>query len=259
MADKEEPKESIPMEQQQWLNRRVHGEGVVELELGHAPQNTLSVEFLMDFQSQISLLEEDPEVKSIVLTSPFKDFSTGTTSKDWHQDSTSSEALERALNAAFLTLFACPKPVVCVARGEVLEAGMFFVLASDIRVAHARAAFEMSDVSRGQIYPVTLMEIARATLDPQSQRRLMLGGQRLGPISGRHAGFIDVIADDYEDLIDYALKEARKLANLHPESYAQVKMELRQDALARIAASLSEDPEIANHWLPHHTGRRDTA
>lgn len=247
------------MEHQQWLNRRAHGDGVVELELGHAPQNVLSVEFLMDFQHEISALEADPDVSSIVLTSPFKDFSTGTHQKDWTQDSASSEALERALNTAFLTLFACTKPVVCVARGEVLEAGMFFVLASDVRVAHARAAFEMSEVPRGQIYPVTLMEIARATLDPQSQRRLILSGQRLGPISGRHAGFIDVIADDYDDLIDYALKEARKLAKLPLEAYAQIKLELRQDALARIAAALSEDAEIANHWLPHHTRHQDTA
>ena len=39
------------------------------------------------------------------------------------------------------------------------------------------------------------MEIARATLDPQSQRRLILSGSAPGPgpISGRHAGFIDVI------------------------------------------------------------------
>ena len=247
------------MDQQQWLQRREHGDGVVELELGNAPQNALSVEFLMDFQHQISALEADANVKSLLLTSPFKDFSTGTEPAWWEQDSTSVEALERALNAAFLTLFACTKPVVCVARGEVLEAGMFFVLASDVRVAHARAAFEMSEISRGQIYPVTLMEIARATLDPQSQRRLMLTGQRLGPISSRHAGFIDVIADDYDDLIDYALKEARKLAKLPAETYAQIKMDLRQDALARIAASLSEDAEIANHWLPQHTEQRDTA
>ena len=90
------------MEHQQWLNRRAHGDGVVELELGHAPQNVLSVEFLMDFQHEISAMEADPDVSSIVLTSPFKDFSTGTNQRDWKQDAASSEALERALNTGSL-------------------------------------------------------------------------------------------------------------------------------------------------------------
>ncbi len=247
------------MEHQQWLNRRAHGDGVVELELGHAPQNVLSVEYLMDFHHEIRALEADPNITVIILTSPFKDFSVGTNPEDWKQDAASREALDRALNTAFLTLFACSKPVVCVARGEVLEAGMFFVLASDVRVAHARAAFEMSEVSRGQFYPVALLEIARATLDPQSQRRLILSGQRLGPISGRHAGFVDVIADDYNDLIEYALKEARKLSNLPLECYAQTKLKLRQDALARIADTLIEDVDIADHWMPQGNGQRGTA
>ena len=93
----------------------------------------------------------------------------------------------------------------------------------------------------------------------QSEGRVRLSGKRRGRIAGRHAGCIDVMADDYDDLIDYALKEARKLAKLPLEAYAQIKLELRQDALARIAAALSEDAEIANHWLPHHTRHQDTA
>lgn len=242
------------MHQDHWLNRRAHGDGVVELEMAHAPRNALTVEFLMDFQHEIMLLEHDPDVKSIILTSPFKDLSTGTDPEQWQQDQSASDALERALNTAFLTLFACGKPVISVARGEVLDAGMFIVLASDMRVAHARSAFEMSQLARAQIYPIALMEIARAMLDSHSQRRLMLTTQRMGPIAARNAGFVDVLADDYQDLTDYALKEARKLAKLSGETYARIKLELRRDALERIVTELAEDPETANHWL--QLGRR---
>ena len=122
---------------------------------------------------------------------------------------------------------------------------MFFVLASDLRVAHARAGFEMTEVLRGCEYPIALMEIAKATLDSNTQRRLMLTGQRLGPIAARNAQIIEVIADDLEDLHGYALKEARKFAALSAETFAQIKFELRADTIGRIEdlldATLSPD------------------
>ncbi|MFY1707710.1 enoyl-CoA hydratase/isomerase family protein [Tritonibacter scottomollicae] len=225
------------MERDEWLNRRLHGDGVVELQLGHAPENQLTQDFLRDFTLQIKELSVDPDVKSVLLSSPFKDFSTGV--------APDASAVGADLNAAFLALYACPKPVVIASVGLCSGAGMFFVLASDVRVAHARAGFEMTEVQLGSEYPIALMEIARASLDSNTQRRLMLTGQRLGPIAARNAQIIEVIADDLEDLHGYALKEARKLAALPAEAFARIKFELRAGTINRIEdlldATLSQD------------------
>jgi len=223
------------MEQDEWLNRRQHGDGVVELQLGHAPQNQLTPEFLRDFQDEVSSLSGDTDVRAILLTSPFKDFCTGLP-----PETTVGDIPQAELNAAFLALYACWKPVVVASAGLCSGAGMFFVLASDIRVAHARAGFEMIEVQQGHIYPSALLEIARATLDSNTQRRLMLTGQRLGPIAARNAQIVEIIADDLEDLHGYALKEARKLAALPPEAFAAIKRELRANTIARIESRLDE-------------------
>ena len=124
---------------------------------------------------------------------------------------------------------------------------MFFVLASDLRVAHARAGFELIDVQLGREYPVALMEIARATLDANTQRRLMLTGQRLGPIAARNAQIIEVLADDLEDLHGYALKEARKMARLPGQAYAKIKRDLRIDTIERIETRLDNELQPATH------------
>lgn len=247
------------MEQDDWLNHRIFDHGVVDLQLGHAPRNALTVEFLLDFQRKIIALDDDPDVRAIILSSPFKDFCIGAEPQTDRDDSTSRGALRRALNTTFLALFACSTPVIASVRGEVLDEGMFFVLASDLRVAHARSAFEFSAVTEGKGYPVTLMEIAKAALDRNTQRRLMLTGQRIGPIAARNAQFVEVIADDYEDLESYTLKEATKLARLPSSAFTDIKLELRRDILAQITEKLSEDQEIAEHWLPAHIDQRSSA
>lgn len=221
------------MEREEWINRRLHGDGVVELQLGHAPQNQLTSAFLKDFAQEINEMRSDSDVRSVLLTSPFKDFSTGV-----DPELKDVSALEGDLNAAFLALYAFPKPVVVASVGLSSGAGMFFVLASDLRVAHARAGFELIDVQLGRAYPAALMEIARATLDTNTQRRLMLTGQRLGPIAARNAQFIEVLADDLEDLHGYALKEARRMAQLPAEAYAAIKRDLRTDTIKRIESRL---------------------
>ncbi|GLP86348.1 enoyl-CoA hydratase/isomerase family protein [Tritonibacter mobilis] len=230
------------MERDQWINRRLHGDGVVELQLGHAPENRLTAEFLNDFEREIREMSADPDVKAVLLTSPFKDFSTGV-----DQDLADARALAPDLNAAFLALYTFPKPVIIATVGLCSGAGMFFVLASDLRVAHARAGFELIDVQLGREYPVALMEIARATLDANTQRRLMLTGQRLGPIAARNAQIIEVLADDLEDLHGYALKEARKMARLPGQAYAKIKRDLRIDTIERIETRLDDELQPAAH------------
>ena len=230
------------MERDEWINRRLHGDGVVELQLGHAPENRLTAEFLNDFEREIREMSADPDVKAVLLTSPFKDFSTGV-----DQDLSDTSALASDLNAAFLALYAFPKPVIIATVGLCSGAGMFFVLASDLRVAHARAGFELIDVQLGREYPVALMEIARATLDANAQRRLMLTGQRLGPIAARNAQIIEVLADDLEDLHGYALKEARKMARLPGQAYAKIKRDLRIDTIERIETRLDDELQPASH------------
>ncbi|NIZ14651.1 enoyl-CoA hydratase/isomerase family protein [Phaeobacter sp. HF9A] len=221
------------MERDEWLNRRLHGDGVVELQLGHAPDNRLTAEFLHDFEQEIIQMSEDDSIRGILLTSPFRDFCAGLPT-ELEEDADPYAQLD----AAFLALYTCPKPVVCATLGLCSGLGMFFVLASDIRVAHARAGFEMVNIQSGQGYSDALMEIAKATLDSNTQRRLMLTGQRLGPIAARNAQFIEIIADDLEDLHGYALKEVRKLATLAPEVYTGIKHALRRDTIARIEARL---------------------
>ena len=68
---------------------------------------------------------------------------------------------------------------------------------------------------------------------------MMLTGQPIGPIAARNFGFIDIIADDLEDLAGYSLSEARKLAELPSMAYASIKQQLRGETIKKIKTALA--------------------
>lgn len=229
------------MEETDVLGRHDLGDGIFEVQLGRAPVNALSADFLMQFAAEIESISKDETVRAIILTSPFKVFSAGLDLKQAKDfDIAQQHAVVQGLNEAFLALYACPKPVVASVGGAAIAGGLFFVLASDRRVAMSkRSSFGLAEVRVGADFPVGPLEIAKATLDSDTQRRLMLTGQPIGPIAARNAGFIDIIAEDHEDLVAYSLSEARKLAELPSEAYASVKLQLRGETIARIRAAIA--------------------
>ncbi|KII18065.1 enoyl-CoA hydratase/isomerase family protein [Phaeobacter sp. S60] len=241
------------MTESDWLIRHAHGDGVVEIKLARAPVNALSPEFLMDFADVINEIGEDPTVRALLLTSAFKVFSAGLDLKVARDlDLAGQRAAVRGLNEAFLALYACPKPVVAAVNGAAIAGGLFFILCSDVRVAQVKSKFGLAEVQAGVDFPIAPLEIARATLNPNIQRRLMMTGQTIGPIAARNFNIVDIIADDAEDLLGYALKEARALAELPPGTYAAIKQQLRGETIAKIRSAMDAEAED-QPWFTEET------
>ncbi len=228
------------MNASQHLIRKDHGEGIVAIELSRAPVNALSPEFLMGFAKLLQELECDETVRAVVLSSVFKVFSAGLDLKEaQHFDLGQQQAIVEALNVGFFTLFACPKPVVAAVAGPAIAGGLFFVLGSDIRVAGPRARFGLAEVRVGVDFPAPTMEIARATLGPNTLRRLMQTGQPIDVKQAVAEGIVDVLEEDGGIVLDRALAEARALADIPSIAYASVKRQIRAPAIAAIEAAIA--------------------
>ena len=228
------------MTSENWLNRVDHPDGITELKLGRAPVNALSPEFLMDFAEQMRSLGRDDQVKAIVLSSQFKVFSAGLDLKEAQDfDLAQQHAIVEGLNVGFLEQFACPKPVVSAVGGAAIAGGLFFVLASDLRVAGPKASLGLAEVRVGANFPVGPLEIARATLSYDMQRRLMLTGQPIDAATAAEAGVVDVLVASTEQVLPTALAEARKLAQLPPQTFASIKAQLRDEVIAKISEAMA--------------------
>jgi len=224
-----------------WLKRIDHGDGIIELSLNRGPVNALSAEFLMDLARLMGEMATDDTVRGVVLSSPFKVFSAGLDLKEAQDFSLADQqAIVEGLNVGFRALFAFPKPVVLAIKGAAIAGGLFFVLASDFRVAGPRAKFGLAEVRVGADFPVGPLEIARATLGPNALRRLMLTGQPITTAQAAAMGIVDVIEQDEAVVLDRALRAARDLADSPAQTYASVKRQIRQDALDRIDAAIAD-------------------
>jgi enoyl-CoA hydratase/carnithine racemase len=233
------------------LTRTDHDGGIVEIGLNRAPVNALSAPMLMEFAARIDALGRDADVRAIVLSSPFKVFSAGLDLKEaQHFDPDQQQAIVDGLNTGFLALFACPKPTVAAIPGAAIAGGLFFVLASDFRVAGPRARFGLAEVRVGVDFPVGPMEIARTMLDANMLRRLMLTGQPIDAAAARAAGIVDAITDG--DIGQRALEEARVLAALPPRAFAAIKHQIRGDTIARIKAAMAAG-DTRDGWYSNET------
>jgi enoyl-CoA hydratase/carnithine racemase len=214
-----------------------HADGVTEVVLNTAPVNALTAQFLMDFADLITQLEADKAVRAIVLTSPFKVFSAGLDLKAAQAfDLAAQRDIVEGLNVGFLRLFSCAKPTVVAVNGAAIAGGLFFVLASDLRIAHSRAQFGLAEVRVGVGFPVGPMEIARATLSPDLLRRLMLTGQPVACAEAHHHGIVDIQDDDTRAR---ALTEAVRLGQIPPAAYGAVKRQIRQAAISTIEDAIA--------------------
>ncbi len=220
--------------------RTDHGDGIVELSVNRAPVNALSAKLLMDLAELMQEMDRDDAVRGIVLSSPFKVFSAGLDLKEAQNfDLADQHAIVTGLNAGFPALFAFAKPTVVAVKGAAIAGGLFFVLASDYRIAGPRAKFGLAEVRVGADFPVGPLEIARATLDPNTLRRLMLTGRPINAAQALACGLIDQIEEDEGVLLDRAIRAARDMAASPPETYSAVKHQIRGATLTRISDAIA--------------------
>ncbi|MFT5613453.1 MAG: enoyl-CoA hydratase [Granulosicoccus sp.] len=230
------------------------GDGITQIILNRAPVNALSPGFLMEFSDKLDQLAADTSVRGVVISSAFRTFSAGLDLKEAVEFDLNDEyATVKSLNVAFLNLFAFPKPVVTAITGAAIAGGLFFVLASDYRVAGPKAKFGLAEIRVGVDFPVGPMEIARATLAPNDLRRLMLAGQPITAAAAETSGLVDALVAQ-EDVVETAIAMAKAMAGSPPKAYAAVKRQIRGDTIARIQQAMDQGAnEPADGWFTDET------
>ena len=230
------------------------GGGISQIMLNRAPVNALSAEFLMEFSETLDQMAADVAIRAVVISSAFKMLSAGLDLKEALSfDHNDEVAIVTALNVAFLNLFAFPKPTVVAVNGAAIAGGLFFVLASDYRVATPNAKFGLAEVRVGADFPVGPMEIARATLTPNDLRRMMLSGLPISAEQAEKAGIVDALVSD-QAVLDTAVDAAKTLAGSPAITYAKIKHQIRGDVITRIQDAMHKGANAPpDGWFTHET------
>lgn len=228
-----------------WIKQETSAHGVLTLTLDAAPVNALTADRLDAFAEVI----EGADAAAIVIASAHRVLSAGLDLKYAQgADVAEGRRIVKGLNRAFLSLYATPRPVVCAAAGAAIAGGLFFVLASDWRVAGEGAKFGLAEVLVGVDFPSGPLGIAQAELGAVEARRLMLPGQPIAAEAAQARGIVDeVVARD--QVLVTAQAKAKALSEIPAAAYARVKAQLRGATTAAIRAAEKAEAAADTAWI----------
>jgi methylglutaconyl-CoA hydratase len=159
-------------------------------------------------------LEEQPSIRSIVLTSAGKDFCAGA-DLNWMRGANDKMTEEGAkigskLAELMWALHTHPKPTIAMVRGAAFGGGAGLVACCDIALAVENARFCFSEVRLGLIPAVISPYVMRA-IGERMSRRYFLTGERFDAEEAYRIGLVhEIVAAD--ELQAYADELAQALA-----------------------------------------------
>lgn len=197
--------------------------------------NAFNLQVIRELDRTFRELDDDHDVRAVVLRGAGKSFSAGADLEWMKQQSlaTEDENREGAREMArmFGALYQCHQPVIACVHGAALGGGTGLTCAVDIAVAGPRALFGFTEVRLG-ILPAVISPYAIRRLGYSQAKAFFLLGSRFGADEAYRIGLVHFIADDPAARVEELVAE---LLLGSPSAQGRIK------ALAR-HVRVSEDP-----------------
>jgi enoyl-CoA hydratase/carnithine racemase len=219
------------------LNIEHHGH-VALVEINRPPNNFFDVALINGLADAFEELDQEPDVRALVLASAGKHFCAGANFSDAGGQ---AERRERRvedgnpLYSAAVRLFACNKPVVGAIQGAAVGGGFGLALMPDFRVVCPEARFTANFVKLGFHPGFGLTRTLPALVGQQRAALMFMTGRRIDGTTAHEWGLADVLTDQ-ASLREQALVLAGEIAENAPLAVMSVRATLRQglaDAIRR--------------------------
>ena len=222
--------------------------GVAVLRMRHGKVNALDLELVRAITEAVRAQDAS---RALVLTGTGSAFSAGVDLRRLVADGAPyAREFLPALSEAFLAVFDHPGPVVAAVNGHAIAGGCVLAAACDLRLMSA-GTIGLAELAVGVPFPTAAVEIMRHAAGPAAGR-LVLGAELLEPAQAQAIGLIDHI-EEPDELLDAAVRQARRLARVPAEVYALSKRQLRRPAWRRIAANQADDERVTDIWASDDT------
>ena len=195
----------------------------------HRPQvlNAMNLQLWKDLQGALDDAEKDPAVMAVVITGSGRAFSTGADLKE-----SKTRSLEdyrtylESLQEVSRKIIYFPKPTIAAINGYALGSGYELALACDIRLAAKDARIGSPEASVSSSVTGGAFRLIQNLIGPGKACELLFTAE---PIDGKEAERIGLVnrAVPSKDLLDEALKIARRISQNDPFSVKMMKKGLR--------------------------------
>jgi enoyl-CoA hydratase len=226
-------------------------DGIAVITLDKPPVNAVDLVLVRDSEECLKSVENDPDVRAIVITGNGKCFSAGLDLKTVpYYSSAEQREMVEILNRIVAWLYGFPLPTVAAINGHAIAGGFILAIACDYRIGtNAACKLGVTESRVGIPFPVSTMEVLRAEMAPAAARRMTLVGRTMNAQEALANGVLDEIQPP-EGVLARAREVAADLGSMPSEAYSKIKRQLRGEAIARMEDAIQNgsDP-LLQMWI----------
>lgn len=205
---------------------KIEKEGNVAWLILNRPEqlNTMTWPFFTEVGEHFAALDDDPEVRAVVIRAEGKMFTAGldlVAAESLLGDGSAAyrEGLRKKileLQEAFSAIERCRKPVIAAVHGHCIGGGVDLLSACDIRMASKEALFSVREIRVGIIADIGTLQRLPTIIGHGRCRELALTGRNFTAADALQMGFITHVCEDRESLYAEAKALAEEIAGLSP-------------------------------------------
>ena len=174
--------------------------------------NALTVTDLQALVSAVRRFEQDPEMRSLVISGTGRSFCSGLSTRALLDTASAQDvkAVFDALEEALCTLFFCSKPIIAAVNGHAIGGGLLLQLCADtvIAAANPKIKFGLPEMALGlAISPAINELLAFNNLEGRRLSRILYSGELFASQQAEALGLIDRVAPE-ETLMAIATEAA---------------------------------------------------
>lgn len=231
------------------MNERIE-DNIIIATFDYGKTNSITEEGMMKLNDLVKRVNEDNEIKGLVITGAGKTFSSGFDLPMFlgFKDLPEVIAFFKKEEEVFINLFTCRKPVVAALNGATVAGGFITAMAADYRIVknHPKIKLGMNEIKIGLGLSIVQTEIVRFGLDSDRRYRdVMYGGEMYDVQRARELGIVDEIVEE-EALIPRAKQVVSQWIDNPGRAFMLLKGSLRKPCEDRMRQRLRDE-----EWEPH--------
>ncbi|MBZ0270635.1 enoyl-CoA hydratase/isomerase family protein [bacterium] len=202
----------------------------------HGDENRFTTPFLTELIDTLTMLEDDPGTRGVVLTAQQEKFFSTGIDLEWMmtvggEDPGKVTEFLLLLNRTLELCTGYKKPFVAALNGHAVGGGAILAACADFRLMNSERGFvRLPEVNVDIPFWPGMIALFRDILPPKSFRDMALTGGRYTGEQALAMGFVDELVKP-GNLVMRALEFTSSLAGAKTETYARIKRDLRQHVL----------------------------
>jgi enoyl-CoA hydratase len=211
-------------------------EGIATVRLNREHGNAINGALLDGLMTAFQQVQDDPEVRGILLASSGKLFCPGFDLQELAAfDRAGMERFIGKFGACMLVLYTCPKPVVAAIHGHAVAGGCVLALTTDRRVLREGALIGLNEIRVGVPLPFGVAMVLRESVHSNRLEEIALLGRNYSGVEAVETGLAHEVLPE-KGFEERTLERLREFASKDARAFGVTKRYLRAAAGERIRA-----------------------